>query len=269
MNAHLRIALISVMLTCASVLRSQPVQFLMPVLNQQATGTIVTIPVKVVNFDSILSAQFVIRWNTAVLSFFAITNYNLPDLSAQNFNLNNTVDSGLIRFAWESPNNMVGTSKPDSTIIFKVKFSVVGPLLSGSAVKITEAFPTFFEVTKLSPNGDLTAITLNQAGLTQGFVAIGYTVGTVEPALAALHVQLYPNPVQSSTQLKFELPEAMAVAFTLTDPTGRILEQTKPQYMPQGENVFDIPNIEQLEHGLYYLSIRTEQHAGVLSFSKF
>lgn len=269
MNALLRGALFSILLTCLSVLHAQPVQFILPVLNQQATGNIVTLPIKVVNFDSVLAAQFVIRWDPSILGFFSVSGYNLPNLNGQAFNITNALDSGLIRFAWESPNNIMGTSKPDSTEIFRLKFSVLGPLLSGSQVKITESFPTYFEIIKATATGGLTAINLSQAGLTQGFVAIGYTVDAKEPGLSALDAVLFPNPAQSTAHLRLDLPTPSDVALCITDPLGRVLEQWNLSDLPQGENVISLPNFEHFALGRYYLTIRAAQYAGVLSFYKF
>lgn len=269
MNAFLRMALFGILLTCANVLRSQPVQFILPVINQVETGTVVTLPVKAVNFDSVLSAQFVIRWDPAVLSFFSVSGFNLPNLNGQAFNLTNALDSGFIRFAWESPNNIIGTSKPDSTVIFRLKFSVTGPLLSGSDVKITEYFPTFFEITKVGPVGGMNAINIQQVILTQGYVAVGYTLDANEPARKRLQAKLVPNPVQTTAQLLFDLPKTSEVFLTITDPLGRVLEQMNLLNLPQGQNVLDLPNIAKFDPGLYYLNIRTAQYANVLSFFKF
>ncbi|MBU6341279.1 MAG: T9SS type A sorting domain-containing protein [Bacteroidetes bacterium] len=268
MNAHLRMAVFSFLLTCTCYLHAQPIQVLLPVLNQETTGNLITVPVKVINFDSVLSAQFVIRWNPSVLTFFSLSSYNLPELNAQDFNIENALDSGLIRFAWESPNNTIGTSKPDSSIIFKIKFTVTGPLLSGSPIQITESFPTLFEITKTNQFGGLIPINISQAGITQGFVAVGYTVSGEEPLPVPLNLKITPNPVQDLVRIQYELPEAGPVQIRILNFLGQVCYTQLFDHLESGLQILDIPANSSINHGMYFLHIESSRSAGNIPFLK-
>lgn len=259
MNLCLRIVFVSLWLSFTSLLSAQQVGLSLPFLNNVNSGSLISMPVKVTNFDSITSAQFVIRWDPAVLQFFTTDQYNLPDLDGMDFGTLNTLDSGILRFAWTPSNLSTGVTVPDETTIFRLRLKALGPVNSGTAVTFGSAPPTDFEITQLE-NGNIVARTINQVTLTQGFVAIGYTVAAGEPAsdAEALSLKVAPNPFNTKTQITFDLETAGDVQVTITDAAGRtILEKTMPQ-LSQGQHGMEIVSPELREKGMYYLILRTK-----------
>jgi hypothetical protein len=267
MNVCLRIACACICLLCNTGLWSQ-VGFNLPDINNASPGASVLLPVRVSNFDSIVGAQFVIRWDSTVLRFKNVNGFsNLPGLSLLNFNTSNALDSGLIRFQWIADNSFPGTSLPDSTIIFRIRFDVIGPLLSGTSVHFTSAFPTIFEITKVRADSSLVSLDTSQCNLHQGFVAVGYTAATAAPQVDAFHLQISPNPCTESAQVAFDLEKTSDVQMSVIDASGRILKEIDMHQLSSGRHGTEIGRL--LIHdkkGIYYLVLRSASQVSVRPF---
>jgi len=265
MNVCLRIAFASICLLFVSKIPAQVGVFL-PVLNEVAPGEIVLMPVQVTNFDSIASAQFVIRWDIAVLKFKNINGFGLPGLSGGDFSWTNALDSGILRFAWEADNSFPGVSVADSSTIFRVRFDVIGAALTGSPVNVTEAFPTYFEFSKVNADSSLTAITLEDAIIQQGFVAVGYTLSTYTPGAGDLPAKIFPNPFSETARIEFSLAEPADVQLLITDTAGRLIfEKNIPSRAP-GLQATEIDRSQFHNKGAYFMTLRTATQSCVRPF---
>jgi hypothetical protein len=273
MNVKLYTAFASLWLLCTVSLSAQSVGIHLPILNNVTPGATVFQLIKVTDFDSVASMQFVIRWNPAVLKFQSVNGFNLPDLTQGDFNTMNTLDSGFVRVSWEGPSVQsapAGTTVADSTVIFRIKFEVLGPLNSGSQVYVTQVPPTDFEITKVTPNNGLYAITFSQANLTMGFVAVGYTyTSTVEQGYGKVGLKMSPNPFSEKASVSYTLNDASDVYLVITDASGRLIyERTIPR-QSAGEHTAEFEKAQFRESGQYYLIIRTAHESGVLPFFNF
>lgn len=270
MSFRLRIAFAVLWLFCSCALQAQ-IGFSMPFINAAAPASNKSITIKVTNFDSIVSMQYVIRWNPAVLQYITIDNFTLPALEILDFNVQHALDSGYVRLLWEGPNSFPGVTAPDGTTIFRMRFTIIGPDTSSTPVKFTEITNTFpsidFEVVKVSgtgPNGVTTAYDEHDCAITNGFVAVGFTVAAGEPSDEdALALSVAPNPVQDGTKATFYLNEASDVQAIITDATGRIVYQKNLQKLPPGENAIDIDKAVFQAKGAYFLTIRTGSQQSV------
>lgn len=263
MNLCLRIVFVSLWLHFSLFLSAQ-VGFSLPFLNNVNSGSLVSLPVKVTNFDSVTSAQFVIKWDPQVLQFFTTDQYNLPDLDGQDFGTLNTLDSGILRFAWSSSNLDDGVTVPDQSTIFRIRVKALGAVNAGSTVLFGSLPPTDFEVTQIV-NGQIVARSINQVNLTQGFVAIGYTVDTEEPQSVPgdFSVRIAPNPFSEKTQIAFDLDAASDVRLSVSDATGRIILEKTMLQLAKGQHGMEIASPVLREKGMYYLILRTQSHSCV------
>lgn len=264
MSFRLRIAFAVLWLLCSCALKAQ-IGFSMPFINAAAPGSTKNITIKVTNFDSIVSMQYVIRWNPAVLKYSTIDNFTLPALDILDFNVQHALDSGYVRLLWEGPNSFPGVTAPDGTTIFRLRFMVIGPDTSSTPVKFTEITNTFpsidFEVVKVSgngPNGTITAFDEHDCTLVNGFVAVGFTVAAGEPAADdALELSISPNPFRDGARAAFYLREASDVQAVITDAAGRVVYKNDMQNLPSGTNSIDIDKAVFQSKGAYFLTIRT------------
>lgn len=262
MNLCLRIVFTSLWLFLTTSLLAQTIGFSLPFLNNIANGATVSLPVRVTNFDSVPSVQFVIKWDPAVLQFVTTDLYNLPGMNADDFGATNALDSGLLRFAWSAPNLNTGVSVVNNTSIFRLRLKAIGPVNSGSTVIFTSSPPTDFEVTQIV-NGVTVGYNINQVNLTQGFVAIGYTVAAKEPSDSDFPIKIFPNPFSEKTQVSFDLEKASDVQISVADASGRTLFEKEMPRLSPGQHGTEIASPHLREKGIYFLILRTEHQSCV------
>lgn len=111
-----------------------------------ASGEVVCLNVSGTNFRRILSTQYSIQWDAAVLTYTGLTNFKLPYMTKENFGVQ-AVDKGIITCMWID-NSLKGVNLIDDTSLYQICFKVVGKSGSTSAIKFTQK-PTPFESVNL------------------------------------------------------------------------------------------------------------------------
>ena len=261
MNVCIRNTFVSLWLLFGAMsLPAQGVSFYFPFINNAAPGSNKSMPLKVVNFDSVVALQLVIRWDPKVLKYLTIDSLKLNDLTLSNFNTARALDSGYVRLQWEGPTSLPpGTSVADNSTIFRMRFNVIGPVMSSSPVLITEILdfpPLNFEVVKVMPDTSNVAYGIEDCPRTHGFIAVAFTVKADEPAAAEVPVSLAPNPFLVYTQLQFDLTEMADVQVLISDALGRIVLNRNFFKLPPGQHGMVIENGMLGAPGLYSLTVR-------------
>lgn len=260
MNIRLRLAFAMLWLF-SSVALSAQIGFSLPFVNDAAPGSNKSLAVRVTNFDSIVSMQFVVRWDPTVLKYLTIDNFGaVPQLDINDFNAQRALDSGYVRMVWEGPNSFPGVSVEDDATIFRIRFNVIGPDTSSSQVKFTEitySFPnTEFEILKVvSPDSTLRAFNETECNLDHGFVAVGYTVSAEEASREALEMQVSPNPFSVNTEAVFTLEQSSDVKMLVSDAQGKLVHQTTLPQLPAGIHRYAIDSAIFPAKGAYFLTI--------------
>lgn len=242
---------------------SAQVGFSLPFFNNATPGTIINVPLKVTGFNNIASVQFVLSWDPQTVGFFSVDNFNLPGLDAAEFNSMQALSEGILRFAWVSSNLQIGTTVPNETLIFRLRLQVIGPINAGSAVTITQSPPTSFEVNQIN-NGVLQSLDMSQVQLTNGFVAVGYTVGTTELSdHSEWPVSIVPNPFSETTQIFFENEEGADIQMFITDVAGQIIVEKNIISPVSSQHGMEIASSQLREKGMYFLILRTDKRSCV------
>lgn len=93
------------------------------------------------SFDDILSMQFSMEWDDALLHFEEVTNFNIPGLYASNFG---QPEDDKLTFSWVNDPPSEGLDLPDNSVIFSLCFTALNS--TGVAqVSITDN-PTAIEI---------------------------------------------------------------------------------------------------------------------------
>ncbi len=261
MNVCIRNTFISLWLVFGTVgLSAQGASFYFPHINNAAPGSIQWMQLKVLNLDSVVSMQMVVRWNPKVLQYIGTSNFNFSDLNLSNFNTTRAVDSGYVRIQWEGGSAAPGFSVPDSTSIFRMKFKVIGPDSSSSLVNLTEILdfpPTYFEIVKVRADNSNEDYLLPECPVTKGFIAVGFTpVSISEIASREIPISLSPNPFLVSAQLSFNLAEAFDTQVFITDMMGNIVFQKNFFELQPGQHGMVIENNMLGAPGVYSLTLQ-------------
>ena len=261
MNVCLRNTFVSLWLLFGAIsLSAQGASFYFPYINNAAQGSNKLMPLKVVNLDSVVALQMVVRWDPKLLKFLTIDAFGLEGLNLGDFNTARAVDSGYVRLQWEGSNALPpGTSVADSSTIFRIRFNVIGPDSTCSPVQITEILdfpPLNFEVVKVQPDTSNIGYDLDDCPHTNGFICIGFTSATGEPGIDEVPLSLSPNPFSVSAQLQFELDEKVDTQVFITDMMGRIVFDKRFFELPPGQHGMVIENGMLGAPGLYSLTLR-------------
>jgi len=117
-------------------------------------------PISVMNFDNILSTQYVISWNTGIINNATTTSYNLDGLNASSFNIDNSGGSAVV--SWSGPS---GINVPDGTVIYEICFDAVGACDDSSPVDIISQGSTNIEIID-GNTSEVTNVNINQGSVT-------------------------------------------------------------------------------------------------------
>ncbi|MBK8923588.1 MAG: gliding motility-associated C-terminal domain-containing protein [Saprospirales bacterium] len=96
-------------------------------------GQTACMPVTVNDFTNVVSAAYAMHWDQSVLQYQSTKAYNLPDLSASNFNLY-PAGSNTLLMSWFDQ-NLTGVTRANGTAIYEVCFKAVGA--AGSQTMVT------------------------------------------------------------------------------------------------------------------------------------
>lgn len=230
------------------------VGFTLPAYSNTNTGDLLDFPVEVVNFDSVFSVQYVIRWDPQVLEFQSIEHVVNPlnIVDSLCFNLLE-VGQGIIRFRWFS--NSFRTLA-DETAIFTIKMKVTGAIGSASSVYFTEIPPvTYFEVVRGPGNQFYFLNTPPQALITNGQVTVGM-VSADAPFAPTVDEALWvaPNPFSGHIRATYLNRSAGSVRIFISDVTGKICYESE-KYLDLGIHGIEIANTVLRGKGTYFLHI--------------
>lgn len=109
------------------------------------------VPVTVDNFKDILTIQFTVKWNPAVIQFDSVSSFQLQGLSNNNFGISK-INQGIISFSWFD-GNASGKSLADGATLFSMCFTTIGTEGDSSQIAIVD-LPIKVEVTDINSNGE-------------------------------------------------------------------------------------------------------------------
>jgi hypothetical protein len=198
----------------ARLVSPNSVGFDIPDYRSQA-GEIITIPVTVKNFNGISGIQYTITWDAQVLEFMETANSAL-DMKY------GTAQKGKLSTLWATE-NLEGTTLADGTVIFELKFRVIGQNGQASTVAINSDVTSAMAYDK-----DLAALTLS---LNNGTVTVGDK--TMAPVASDEPYALYqnkPNPFNGITTISFTIPQDDKVTISIYDAFGKKVDEFTGAY---------------------------------------
>lgn len=212
----------------------------------------IILPVQFLHFDSIVNFQFSLAWDSAVLDFVGITNFNLEGLSESSFNiLPETVNSRKLGCFWVD-NTTLGLSIDDSTKIFDISFDVLRDDKDSTKIIFTndptdiEAGNVYESVIPFKTDSSTVTFDINPLS----------TEATSRRTFELL--QNSPNPFAENTIIPFELRKPTIVLFEVFDVVGKRIFQKKSLF-PKGMNNIELNKLQLTGPGVYEYSLTAEQ----------
>ena len=181
----------------------------------------IILPVQFNHFDSIVNFQFSLSWDSTILDFKSVANFNLQDLNESSFNIESeTVNSGRLGCFWVD-NSTLGVSLEDSIKIFEISFDIIKEDVDSTKI-IFSNDPTDIEAG--SVNESVIPFKTDSSIIT--FDINPLAIEDVEKKPIELY-QNSPNPFQENTAVSFYLNSAEDVIFQIYDVAGRKVLENK------------------------------------------
>jgi hypothetical protein len=215
-------------------------------------GDIITVPVKVKDFQNISGYQFTLNWDA---SAFELQNVN--NIALENFYGNQQISNGKLAVMWSSEIQN-GISLNDGSIVFELSFRVI----SNSTQNQTFTFNS--SITKAEAfNYLLYPLLIN--GYTASNIIIGNGLGI--SGLSQTGYQLLqnnPNPFKDQTEIHFNLPKDENVIFNIYNTLGELVNSISKDFTA-GNNKLTINAKDKsgtkLSAGTYYLQMRAGNYS--------
>jgi len=215
-------------------------------------GDIITIPVKVSNFNNISGYQFTMEWNPTDFEFVSVNNVSLTGYFGTNH-----ANSGKITALWstENPN---GFSLSDGSIVFELRLKVINQNQINTSVQINAALT---QSEAYNNNLDQLNIIANPAT-----ISMNNSISVKENEEKGYKfIQNNPNPFNDKTEIIFELPHNDYVVFEIYNNLGEVVNTISGDFYTGINRIsWDGRNIgkKALCNGSYYLKMKAGKFTG-------
>ncbi|MCB0652146.1 MAG: T9SS type A sorting domain-containing protein [Saprospiraceae bacterium] len=209
-------------------------------------GTMVDVDLKVSAFQDMLGMQFSVNWDPNVLDFQNVENFGIDDITKEaNFGLD-SVGAGRLGFLWID-NSLSGVALVDSSVLFSIKFIVIGDPNSATSVSFSN-IPTLIELS-------------DENGVIESEMVSG-TLNVTEPNATFFNnapdqikvIDCYPNPFSAFTTLDFEMAHGNQLTLSIKDAKGKVVQE-RHEYFPAGKHKIILNKDSFPSAGIYFYEL--------------
>lgn len=217
-------------------------------------GDTFSVPIKLVNFDTLASFQFSIGWDKNIIEYLNTEDHYFPNLVATSFN-KSKIGEGKLGFLWTAPLGQK-ESFPDNTVIFSLKCRAIRT--GNSPVAFIES-PLFIEASYVGG----AVLGPDKFTLSTGTISVSNqstSIKIVEQINGLLLYQNEPNPCSGQTTIRFHLPLPSEAQLSVYDVLGRLVLRSDRMMFPMGENTFSLQAEQFAASGLYFYALETPKN---------
>ncbi len=193
-------------------------------------GQTVVIPVNVADMNTVSGMQFTMEFDSEVLSLTGV-NPSAINVNDNNFGFAN-IHNGVLTVSW---NAAKATQFNNNTTLFNLTFVAKE---NGNIAEIVQINSDVTKAEAYDSDAKVMAVTWRVNNTVTGYV---------------LH-QNTPNPFKETTNVSFELPEAMTATVTIYDVTGKVVSVANVDGL-KGNNVVTF-NRNDLKSGVMYYTLQ-------------
>lgn len=206
-------------------------------------GDTITVSADITNTDKFISFQFDLPLPDQV-SFLGYS-IRMSERSTNHVAIGNLVGANILRVFSYSPNNSAFLGNNGEVVSFKL---VVG--------NIRGEFPLNVENGIIGDSLSQNIITGNENGILSVF-PLGLKEPTSNKSTIINGLTIFPNPVNASTILKFNLLSTSDLSLSITNADGREFYISSLGKFIQGKHQIDISKVMQglKSRGIYYLKL--------------
>lgn len=216
-----------------------------------------TVLVRLADFEKLVSMQFSVNWDPAVLQFDSVaTSGILPDYSSTNFGFNSVAQGDLLT-SWVDM-SLQGVDIADTVQIFTIHFTGVGNIGENTTVEITGE-PSVIEFS----TADGVIFGENDLTIQNGTVTVEEPNSVhdlrVQSNAAFTLYQNEPNPFENQTIIRFDVREASDFNLEIYDPKGTKVYEIKHFYAT-GSHSIQLDRNMLPANGTYFYKLKTKDY---------
>lgn len=212
-------------------------------------GTQITVPVKVKNFQNIISIQGTIQFDPAIVTYASVQQFGLAGMNSSSFGTTG-VSGGKLTFSWYDA-SLVGVSVTDSTTIFSITFNIVGSSPQVSALSFVST-PTLIEVV------DNNYATLPTTLVNGSITVQSLSTATNNTLLLKSQIEIFPNPNNGVFNINYSSDSGNNFTVNIMNMIGEVVF-TKEYSKANSASLFTI-DISNISNGVYQVEIRNENN---------
>ena len=207
---------------------------------------IVDVNIKVENFNDVIAWQFTFEWDSLVLEFVDVVDFNLVDLTQYNFGPAQ-IKNFIVSTWFESL--LTPISIGDGETVFKIRFRVIGDPGQES--------PLWFSGSQLPNVASVNGIEQEIESEPAMFIVDEMTnATTIVPANFDLSIS--PNPFIDNTQIDFNLDKRYEdLTVSIYNTTGKLIYQ-QVEDRGAGSHTIDIGANTFSTSGMYFVQLVSE-----------
>lgn len=242
------VALLSVIKVAAQ--SADSVYLFVPTLTTGTQGQIVNIPIKVNQFKNLISAQFIVQWDSSRVKLLAIDNLGLPSMTLATHFAYQGENPDKLRFVWYET-NLTPQNLPDNSTLFNLKMQLIGK--KDEQTTLTFASDNLTSIEFLNKNSQE-----YKYGFNTGKILIDKSNSANEETIGGATVKKpFPNPFIDETFIKIEGADNQKIMIEIYDNLGKKIYENKAVY-EIGTNFVNINKNNIFNPGTYFYRISNQ-----------
>ena len=193
-------------------------------------GETVTVDLRVVDFEAIVSAQFTLLYDSLLLEFVDVGDFGIFNFTNLNFGVPNgtlPTKEGVITFSWIADTIATGHTLPDSALLFSITYKLIGA--NGQVSPIS--FPLMPDLPLPPPEFSNPSSMELPYQFYDGSVTIGASATSEEIVTGDfVFSPIAPNPAKEEAVVRFFLQRSSPALIEIFDMTGKPVFEHKERY---------------------------------------
>lgn len=185
-----------------------------PAISSGKEGQVINIPVKVRGFSGLISAQFIVQWDSTRVQYLGVDSFGIASISEPahfGYNLSNP---DRVRFVWFEP-DIKPQSINDGGTIFNLKMKLIGKKDESCNIAFVQDGTTIFEF--LDKDGNEV-----KYGFGNGEIKISGSTSSAQSGQdTGFFGKPFPNPFSDETFIQLNLPENQEIKLEIFDISGK------------------------------------------------
>ena len=188
-----------------------------------SNNDIITVPIKVKDFNSITGYQFTLNWDASALEFQSVNNVALISYFGTT-----EIANGKLAVQWND-NSANAISLNDNTVLFELKFKVSSSNITTSAIEINS------DITKSEAyNNNLDLVTIQSIPAN---IKLNLLNDIAVPESDLYSLTAYPNPFTESSTISFTIQVDEYVQIAIYNSIGQIIADFSDFYKKGNNNI--------------------------------